>query len=118
ATTGAPRANGSLPNDSGNHRQCRWSGETGRRDRRTFDPRDASSGQSNDGKLGQQSRKNPRRTIKAEGALGWRTQKKTLKWWCVFGAVSVSERVWQADGKNYLRLLPQAIGVTALGRSR
>src|SRR5437867_12911101 len=73
ATTGAPRANGALPDDSGNHRQCRWSGETGRRDRRTFDPRDASSGQSNDGKLGQQSRKNPRRTIKAEGALGWRT---------------------------------------------
>ena len=41
-----------------------------------------------------------------------------LKWWCVFGVVSVSERVWRTAGKNYLRLLPEAIGVTARGRSK
>jgi len=45
-------------------------------------------------------------------------KKKMLKWWCVFGVVSVSERVWRTAGKNYLRLLPEAIGVTARGRSK
>jgi hypothetical protein len=38
-------------------------------------------------------------------------------WWCVFGAVKVRERVWQTEQKGYLRLLPQAIGVRARGRS-
>src|SRR5439155_15306259 len=39
-------------------------------------------------------------------------------WWCVFGAVKVSERVWQTDQKSYLRLLPAGIGVSARGRSK
>jgi hypothetical protein len=32
--------------------------------------------------------------------------------------VSVAERVWRTAGKNYLRLLPQAIGVTPRGKSK
>src|SRR5205809_7370067 len=43
--------------------------------------------------------------------------KKTLSWWCVFGLVSVVERVWHTSQKKYLRLLPEAIGVRARGRS-
>jgi hypothetical protein len=39
-------------------------------------------------------------------------------WWCVFGAVSVTERVWQTQQEKYLRLLPEAIGVRAHGRSK
>ncbi len=39
-------------------------------------------------------------------------------WWCVFGAVSVIERVWQTQQQKYLRLLPGAIGVSPRGRSR
>ena len=44
-------------------------------------------------------------------------RKKTLAWWCVFGVVSVRERVWRTAAQNYLRLLPQAIGVSPRGRS-
>jgi hypothetical protein len=36
----------------------------------------------------------------------------------VFGAVSVAERVWRTQHKGYIRLLPQAIGVTPRGRSQ
>jgi hypothetical protein len=36
----------------------------------------------------------------------------------VFGVVSVTERVWRTQQKNYLRLLPEAIGVTPRGRSQ
>jgi hypothetical protein len=39
-------------------------------------------------------------------------------WWCVFGAVRVSERVWRTEQKKYLRLLPEAIGVSPRGRSK
>lgn len=39
-------------------------------------------------------------------------------WWCVFGTVQVSERVWQTEQKSYLRLLPEAIDVKARGRSK
>lgn len=39
-------------------------------------------------------------------------------WWCVFGAVSVVERIWQTSQRSYVRLLPEAIGVRARGRSR
>lgn len=45
-------------------------------------------------------------------------KKKTLKWWCVFGLVAVTERVWRTDGQNYLRLMPTIIGVGARGCSR
>jgi hypothetical protein len=44
--------------------------------------------------------------------------KKTLTWWCVFGRVRVAERVWRTQQKNYVRLLPEAIGVTPRGRSK
>ena len=44
-------------------------------------------------------------------------RKKTLKWWCVFGRVSVPERVCRTGGKKYLRLLPRGIGVRMRGRS-
>jgi len=40
-----------------------------------------------------------------------------LKWWCVFGPVSVSERIWRTEAKPYIRLLPAAIGVQPRGRS-
>jgi len=36
----------------------------------------------------------------------------------VFGAVSVTERVWRTEQKKYLRLLPEAIGVSPRGRSK
>jgi hypothetical protein len=36
----------------------------------------------------------------------------------VFGLVSVAERVWRTQQKNYVRLLPEAIGVTPRGRSQ
>jgi hypothetical protein len=36
----------------------------------------------------------------------------------VFGLVNVAERVWRTEQKNYLRLLPAAIGVTPRGRSQ
>lgn len=39
-------------------------------------------------------------------------------WWCVFGAVRVSDRVWQTEQEKYLRLLPEAIGVSPRGRSK
>ena len=36
----------------------------------------------------------------------------------MFGLVKVAERVWRTEQKNYLRLLPEAIGVTPRGRSQ
>lgn len=36
----------------------------------------------------------------------------------MFGVVRVSERVWRSRPNNYIRLLPQAIGVTPRGRSQ
>lgn len=36
----------------------------------------------------------------------------------MFGLVSVTERVWRTEQKNYLRLLPGAIGVSPRGRSQ
>ena len=36
----------------------------------------------------------------------------------MFGAVSVTERVWRTQQKNYIRLLPEALGVTPRGRSQ
>ncbi len=39
-------------------------------------------------------------------------------WWCVFGAVSVTERVWHTSQQNYLRILPRAVGVSPRGRSK
>ena len=44
--------------------------------------------------------------------------KKTLKWWCVFGVVTVRERIWRSQTQRYLRPLPQRLGVTPRGRSR
>jgi hypothetical protein len=49
--------------------------------------------------------------------LGARAQKKTLKWWSVFGLVSVPEQIWRTGQKKYLRLLPEGIGVSPRGRS-
>jgi hypothetical protein len=43
---------------------------------------------------------------------------KALRWWCVFGWVSVAERVWCTEGQSYVRLLPEAIGVSPRGRSK
>ena len=44
--------------------------------------------------------------------------KKTLTWWCVFGVVTVSERLWRSQSQRYLRPLPGRLGVTPRGRSR
>jgi len=45
-------------------------------------------------------------------------KKKTLKWWCVFGLVSVRDRIWRSSTQSYLRPLPEGLGVTPRGRSR
>src|ERR1035437_4362031 len=45
-------------------------------------------------------------------------KKKTLKWWCVFGLVTVRERIWRSQTQSYVRPLPQRLGVTPRGRSR
>ena len=45
-------------------------------------------------------------------------KKKVLKWWCVFGEVSVRDRVWRSLTQRYVRPLPQRLGVTTRGRSR
>lgn len=47
-----------------------------------------------------------------------RSRKKTLKWWCVFGLVTVRERIWRSQTKGYLRPLLQRLGMTPRGRSR
>jgi hypothetical protein len=44
--------------------------------------------------------------------------KKTLKWWCIFGVVAVRERIWRSQTSNYIRPLPQRLGVKPRGRSR
>lgn len=36
----------------------------------------------------------------------------------MFGEVSVTDRVWQTEQKKYVRLLPEAIGVSPRGRSK
>jgi len=45
-------------------------------------------------------------------------KKKTLKWWCVFGLVTVRERIWRSPTKTYLRPLAKRLGVSARGKSR
>ena len=45
-------------------------------------------------------------------------KKRTLTWWCVFGLVSVRDRVWRRPNQSYLRPLPERLGVTSRGRSR
>src|SRR5205807_2190565 len=70
AVAGTSGTDGAIPKHSGNQRQCRWSGQTSRRDRSIVDRGDASSGSCDNGKLGQQSRKNSGRTITAEGFVG------------------------------------------------
>lgn len=45
-------------------------------------------------------------------------KKKTLTWWCVFGLVTVRDRVWRTAGQSYLRPLPDRLGVRSRGRSR
>ena len=47
-----------------------------------------------------------------------RRRKKTLTWWCVFGVVTVVDRVWRSESKSYLRPLPGRLGVTPQGRAR
>lgn len=45
-------------------------------------------------------------------------KKKTLTWWCVFGVVTVDDRIWRSQSQSYLRPLPARLGVTPRGRSR
>lgn len=47
-----------------------------------------------------------------------RSRKKTLTWWCVFGAVAVVDRVWRSQSQSYIRPLPGRLGVRSQGRSR
>ena len=58
------------------------------------------------------------REIKEQDPTVLSRKKKTLKWWCVFGLVSVRERIWCSPAKSYLRPLPKRLGVTPRGRSR
>jgi len=53
----------------------------------------------------------------ADGSVRSR-KKKTLTWWCVFGLVSVRDRVWRSQHQRYLRPLPGRLGVTSRGKSR
>jgi hypothetical protein len=41
-----------------------------------------------------------------------------LKWWCVFGPITVRERIWRSPTQTYIRPLPKRLGVTARGKSR
>src|SRR5258708_10686783 len=41
-----------------------------------------------------------------------------MKWWCIFGKVSVRERIWCSPTDRYLRPLPPRLGVTPRGKSR
>lgn len=56
--------------------------------------------------------------LKTEDATVRSRKKKTLTWWCVFGVVAVSDRVWRSQSQSYLRPLPGRLGVTPRGRSR
>lgn len=54
-----------------------------------------------------------------QGVSGARLRKKkALTWWCVFGAISVCERIWRAPGRSYLRPFTSRVGVSARGKSR
>ena len=45
-------------------------------------------------------------------------KKKVLKLWSVFGLVSVCERIWSTERERYVRLLPEAFGITPKGRTK
>jgi Uncharacterised protein family (UPF0236) len=45
-------------------------------------------------------------------------KKKRLSWWCVFGKVEVTERIWRSWTCSYQRLFGTLIGVTTRGKSR
>ena len=47
-----------------------------------------------------------------------RRRKKTRTGWCVFGLVSVRDRVWRNQNQNYRRPLPERLGINPCGRSR
>ena len=47
-----------------------------------------------------------------------RRRKKTRTEWCVFGLVSVRDRVWRNQNQNYPRPLPERLGINPCGRSR
>ena len=44
-------------------------------------------------------------------------EKKTLKWWSTYGLIEVEERLWRSNCQSYIRVLPEAIGVSQRGRS-
>jgi hypothetical protein len=45
-------------------------------------------------------------------------RKKTVSWWCIFGAVVLSDQVWSSAKESYLRPLHGRVGVSARGKSR
>ena len=47
-----------------------------------------------------------------------RRRKKTLTWGCVFGLVTVRERIGRSRTQSYGRPLPPRLGVTPRGRAR
>ena len=51
----------------------------------------------------------------ADGAL---LEKKVLTWWCVYGPVSVQERVWRTPRVKYLRTFSTQAGISPRGKSR
>jgi hypothetical protein len=56
--------------------------------------------------------------LKGQDATVRSRKKKTLTWWCVFGLVSVKDRIWRSQNQSYLRPLPGRLGVSSRGRSR
>ena len=49
---------------------------------------------------------------------GTRIYKKALSWWCCYGSVTIQERIWQAPGRDYLRVFSTQAGIRARGKSQ
>ena len=49
---------------------------------------------------------------------GTRIYKKALSWWCCYGSVTIQERIWQAPGRDYLRVFSPQAGIRARGKSQ
>jgi len=51
-------------------------------------------------------------------SAGFGTKKKALTWWCVFGPVTVEERIWREPACSYLRPFTARVQVSARGKSQ
>ena len=65
-----------------------------------------------------QAEKRVGQELQKEDSTVLKRKKKTLTWWCVFGAVVLQDQVWSSASQSYLRPLPGRLGVSARGKSR